>query len=73
MVVVGGDLGEAGELLLEPLREAVARDALPAAGDGLEIVAGELGERANLLGALSLVLMQSEHEVAARVAGSAAA
>ena len=73
MVVVGGDLGEAGELLLDPLREAVARDALPAAGDGLEIVAGELGERANLLGALSLVLMQSEHEVAARVAGSAAA
>jgi hypothetical protein len=49
------------------------RDAMPAAASGLEIVAGELGERANLLGAPSLVLMQSEHEVAARVAGSAAA
>jgi predicted NBD/HSP70 family sugar kinase len=73
MVVVGGDLGEAGELLLEPLREAVMRDALPEAAAGLEIVAGELGERANLLGALALVLMQSEHEVAARVAGGAVA
>jgi predicted NBD/HSP70 family sugar kinase len=73
MVVVGGDLGEAGELLLEPLREAVKRDALPEAVTGLEIVGGELGERANLLGALALVLMQSEHEVAARVAGGAVA
>jgi predicted NBD/HSP70 family sugar kinase len=73
MVVIGGELGEAGELLLAPLREAVLRDALPAAASELQIVAGELGERANLLGALALVLMQSEHEVAARVAGSAAA
>jgi predicted NBD/HSP70 family sugar kinase len=73
MVVIGGDLGEAGELLLEPLREAVKRDALPEAATGLEIVAGELGERANLLGALALVLMQSEHEVARRVAGGVVA
>jgi hypothetical protein len=51
----------------------VRRDALPAAAAELKVVAGELGERANLLGALALVLMQSEHEVAARVAGSAAA
>jgi predicted NBD/HSP70 family sugar kinase len=73
MVVIGGDLGEAGDLLLDPLREAVRRNALPAAAEDLKVVAGELGERANLLGALALVLMQSEHEVAARVAGSAAA
>jgi predicted NBD/HSP70 family sugar kinase len=73
MVVIGGDLGEAGDLLLDSLREAVKRDAMPAATSELRIVAGELGERANLLGALALVLMQSEHEVAARVAGSAAA
>ncbi len=73
MVVIGGDLGEAGDLLLDSLREAVRRDALPAAASELKVVAGELGERANLLGALALVLMQSEHEVAARVAGSAAA
>ena len=73
MVVIGGDLGAAGELLLDPLRESVKRYALPEAATGLEVVAGELGERANLLGALALVLMQSEHEVAARVAGGAVA
>jgi predicted NBD/HSP70 family sugar kinase len=73
MVVIGGDLGDAGDMLLDPLRDAVKRDALPAAASDLKVVAGELGERANLLGALALVLMQSEHEVAARVAGSAAA
>jgi hypothetical protein len=59
--------------LLDSLREAVRRDALPEAASEVKIVAGELGERANLLGALALVLMQSEHEVAARIAGSAAA
>ncbi|HYP47158.1 MAG TPA: ROK family transcriptional regulator [Thermoleophilaceae bacterium] len=73
MVVIGGDLSEAGELLLSPLREAVERDALPAAAEELEIVGGELGQRANLLGALALVLMQSEHAVAARLAGGVAA
>lgn len=72
MIVVGGDLAEAGDLLLDPLREAVRRATLPAASNELKIVAGELGERARLLGALALVLMQSEHEVAARVAGAAA-
>ena len=69
MVVVGGDLSAAGELLLEPLRESVFRYALPTATDGLDVVAGELGDRANLLGALALAIAQSEQAVAARVAG----
>jgi predicted NBD/HSP70 family sugar kinase/biotin operon repressor len=69
MVVVGGDLSAAGALLLEPLREAVNRFALPTATAELQIVAGELGERANLLGALALAIAQSEHAVAVRVAG----
>jgi hypothetical protein len=34
----------------------------------LEVVAGELGERANVLGALALAISQSEHAVAARIA-----
>ena len=74
MVVIGGDLGEAGDLLLDPLREAVRRDALPAAASGPARSWRESwASGRNLLGALALVLMQSEHEVAARVAGSAAA
>jgi len=68
MVVVGGDLGAAGELLLGPLRESVMRSALPTATEGIDVVAGTLGERANVLGALALAIAQSEHAVAARIA-----
>jgi predicted NBD/HSP70 family sugar kinase len=53
-VVIGGDLSAAGELLLSPMREAVRRFAIPAAADDAEIVAGVLGDRAELLGALAL-------------------
>jgi predicted NBD/HSP70 family sugar kinase len=59
-IVVGGELAGAGELLLEPLRQAVRRHAIPAAADDAEIVAGELGGRAELLGAVALVVGQSE-------------
>ncbi len=59
-VIVGGDLSVAGETLLEPMREAVRRNAIPSASDDLEIVAGVLGERAELLGALALVMQESD-------------
>jgi predicted NBD/HSP70 family sugar kinase len=59
-VIVGGDLSSAGEVLLEPLRQAVRRNALPSAIGDLEIVAGVLGERAELLGALALVMHESD-------------
>ncbi len=55
-VVVGGDLGAAGELLLGPLRESLARGAIRSAADDVEVVQGELGERAEVLGAVALVL-----------------
>jgi predicted NBD/HSP70 family sugar kinase len=70
MVVVGGELSSAGELLLDPLRESVERYALPAATESLEVVGGELGERANVLGALALAIAQSGEAVAARIAGT---
>jgi predicted NBD/HSP70 family sugar kinase len=73
MVVVGGDLSAAGELLLDPLRESIARYALPAATEELDVVAGELGERANLLVALALAIAQSGEAVAARIAGTVSA
>jgi predicted NBD/HSP70 family sugar kinase len=73
MVVVGGDLSAAGELLLDPLRESIDRYALPAATEQLDVVAGELGERANLLGALALAIAQSGEAVAARIAGTVSA
>jgi predicted NBD/HSP70 family sugar kinase len=59
-VIVGGDLSAAGEVLLGPLREVVQRNAIPSAVGDLEVVAGVLGERAELLGALALVLRESD-------------
>jgi predicted NBD/HSP70 family sugar kinase len=60
LVVVGGDLSVAGDLVIEPMREAVRRYAIPAAADDVQIVAGTLGDRAELLGALALAGHESE-------------
>jgi hypothetical protein len=72
MVVVGGDLSVAGEHLLGPIRASMERSALPAAMKGLEVRAGALGERANLLGAVALVIAESNDLVATRLAGATA-
>jgi predicted NBD/HSP70 family sugar kinase/biotin operon repressor len=58
-IVVGGSMGHAGELLLEPLKESVRLRAIPSAAEDVEIVPGELGERAELLGAVALVLQEA--------------
>ena len=55
-VVVGGDLGAAGELLLTPLRESLVRGAIRSAAEDVTVVQGELGDRAEVLGAVALVL-----------------
>jgi predicted NBD/HSP70 family sugar kinase len=55
-VVVGGDLGVAGEILLGPLRESLVRGAIRSAAEDVTVVQGELGDRAEVLGAVALVL-----------------
>ncbi len=59
-VVIGGDMALAGDVLLDPVREVVRRNAIPSAAADTEIVAGVLGERAEMLGALALVMHESE-------------
>ena len=59
-VVIGGDMALAGDVLLDPVREVVKRNAIPSAAADTEIVAGVLGERAEMLGALALVMHESE-------------
>jgi predicted NBD/HSP70 family sugar kinase len=56
-IVVGGDLSAAGEPLLDGIRDSVRRYALPGS---LRIVAGELGQRAEVLGALALVITDTD-------------
>jgi predicted NBD/HSP70 family sugar kinase len=58
-IVVGGSMGQAGDLLLDPLRESVALRAIPSAAEDVEVVPAELGERAELLGAVALVLHEA--------------
>jgi predicted NBD/HSP70 family sugar kinase len=58
-IVVGGSMGHAGDLLLDPLRESVGLRAIPSAAEDVEIVPGELGKRAELLGAVALALREA--------------
>ncbi len=55
-VVLGGGVAEAGEILLEPVREAVLRYAMPAPAQSLELVGAELGYDAGVRGALALAI-----------------
>ncbi|MFF5488014.1 ROK family protein [Streptomyces virginiae] len=57
-VVLGGSLAEAGELVLAPIRESVGRYAIPSAARQLSVLTGNLGGRAEVLGALALVLSE---------------
>ena len=65
LVIVGGAVSVAGDVLLDPLREAVHRYAIPSAAADVRITRGVLGERAEVLGALELAARQSD--VAAHV------
>jgi predicted NBD/HSP70 family sugar kinase len=57
-VLIGGELAVAGELLLGPMRETVARYGIPSAVATSEIVLGALGSSAHVLGAVALVLRE---------------
>jgi glucokinase len=56
IVVIGGGAVAAGDLLLDPAREVVARTALPPSREGVRIVAAELGDEAGMVGAGILAL-----------------
>ena len=62
LLIVGGDLADAGELLLDGVRESLERSALPTAVQAAAVVAGSLGDRAEVLGAIALVLSEAERD-----------
>jgi glucokinase-like ROK family protein len=62
LLIVGGDLSDAGELLLDGVRESLDRSALPTAVQAAEVVAGSLGDRAEVLGTIALVLSEAERD-----------
>jgi predicted NBD/HSP70 family sugar kinase len=61
-VVVGGELAAAGDLLLDPLRAVVRRAAIASLRE-TPVLMGVLGERAEVLGAVALVLRESRRYV----------
>jgi predicted NBD/HSP70 family sugar kinase len=70
-IVVGGDVAVAGELLLAPLREALARASVRSAAEDAEVVEGALADRAEVLGAVALVLQGGADLVTEPLADSA--
>jgi predicted NBD/HSP70 family sugar kinase len=68
MLIVGGDLAAAGDLLLDGVRESVSRAALPETSRGAQLVAGVLGDRAQVLGALALVVSEADRALPTRLA-----
>jgi len=56
VIILGGQVAQAGELLIQPLQARVRDLCLPAASKDLLIVQSSLGAEANIVGALTLAL-----------------
>lgn len=59
IVLIGGDMARAGDLLLDPVRIGLRRHALDTAAN-TPVEAGVLGERASLVGAVLLASDRTE-------------
>jgi predicted NBD/HSP70 family sugar kinase len=58
-IVIGGELSEAGDLLLKPLRRVMRRRGLAAAIEQAEIVCGRLGADVVAIGAVSIAVQHA--------------
>ena len=59
-IIVGGELSAAGPSLIDGIRESVDRYAQPGAAEAVSVMRGVLGDRAEVLGALTLVIGDTE-------------
>jgi len=66
MVIIGGGMAQAGDILLEPIRQTVQRRSLPAATRVVRITTAMLGRRSSSLGAVIQALTITLHQVADR-------
>jgi predicted NBD/HSP70 family sugar kinase/biotin operon repressor len=62
LVIIGGELAPAGEVLLGGVREALDEWISPANGQKYPVVPGELGAQAEVLGAVALAMKQASAE-----------
>ena len=56
VIVVGGPLARLGDILLVPIRRGLVRHSIPEVGDRTTLAMSSLGDRAEALGAVALVL-----------------
>jgi predicted NBD/HSP70 family sugar kinase len=68
-VIVGGELSAAGAPLLDGIREAVDRYAVPAIAQAVQIIPAALGERAEVLGALATIIGDTDRLNSAGLVG----
>lgn len=54
-IIVGGGVAQAGEMLLEPIRETIKKRAIGVSADAVQVVNAQLGETAGVIGASLLV------------------
>jgi predicted NBD/HSP70 family sugar kinase len=67
LVIIGGDLAVAGDVLLDPIRRAVQRRAVAPAASDVRITVGALAENAEVLGAAAIQLARAPEALAARL------
>ena len=60
VIVIGGPLADLGQILLAPIERGLLRHAVPSIGESTRLVMSSLGDRAEALGAASLVLQSPE-------------
>ena len=64
-IVIGGGVSAAGTHILEPARQAVLRQVMPASREGVELIQETLGNQVGMLGAARLVFEYlDEHQPA---------
>jgi predicted NBD/HSP70 family sugar kinase len=59
LIVVGGSIAMAGEMLLAGVRESIYRRSLPLATENLRIVQSRAGSEAGVLGAAAMVVQHA--------------
>jgi len=68
LVIVGGDMIVAGDLLVEAVRDGLAQTSIPAVRNDVRVVAATLGDRAELLGAIGLAIGEADISAVTRAA-----
>lgn len=63
MVVIGGGIAQAGDIILEPIRRTVTATAIRSLSRSCRIVPAELGDNAGIFGGAAIILQELAGEV----------